>query len=77
MEGFGIFVFGGDPYRCVPDKWVIGWLTGPDNDMICVKRTKDRDLSWRWTSPVSTSKLLAMVGFFLKRILICIDPIEC
>ncbi len=76
MEGFGIFLFKGGPGRDA-DYWIIGWLTGPDCDLICVKKTKDRDLSWRWTSPVSTSKLLAMVGFFLKRILICIDPIEC
>lgn len=77
MEGFGIFAFGGGPYGRVPDRWVIGRLTGPDKDLICVSRTKDRDLSWRWTSSASTSKLLAMVGFLLKRILICIDPIEC
>ena len=76
MEGFGIFLFEGGPTN-VADSWVMGWLTGPDNDMICVKRTKNRDLSWRWTSPGSTSKLLAMAGFLLKRILVNIDPIEC
>jgi hypothetical protein len=58
----------------VPDAWSFGWLTGEDNDLICVKPDL---ISYQEVniclSPVCRNMLLAFVGFVLKRALLSID----
>jgi len=70
MKGFGIFKFPAPPR----DRWVVGWLTGLDSDLVCVKpdvlNSFEGDLA---LSPVCYSPLMAALGFLLKRILLAID----
>lgn len=70
FHGFGLFVFPGPPQ----DRWACGWLTGPDSDLICVKRsimaTWQADLT---LSPVCFNPLLAIMAYIMKRILIVLD----
>ena len=70
MQGFGIFMFPGPPV----DRWVFGWLTGRDSDLICVKPNitdpHEGDLA---LSPVCTNPLLAALAFALKRMLLAVE----
>ena len=54
--------------------WAFGWLTGIDNDLICIfPQVKTRVIE-SWTlSPTSYSKFLSFLGFIAKRLLFCID----
>jgi hypothetical protein len=68
-----LFTFAGD-HLGIPARHVLGWWTGPDSDLMCVRphRTTN-ELAEYALSPVSTSKALAVIGFLLKNILLCLD----
>jgi len=70
MTGFGIFLFPKPPIN----RWTVGWLTGRDNDLICVKpNIEDYQEAEIALSPVCTNVFFAILGFLFKRILIKID----
>ena len=69
MEGFGVFLFPAPP----KDEWAVGWLTGPDNDLICVRRVATNVEGQIALSPLNESPLLAALGFVLKRTLLAVD----
>ena len=77
MTGFGIFLFSGDNVGPIPNRWCIGWLTGRDCDLVCVKRTKEPYEAEMALSPISTNLFIAFIGFVLKRILVIIDNNCC
>ncbi len=61
----------------VPFKWSLGWLCGRDGDLVCVKLNSVSDMSNDYAlSPVCSNKLLAIVGFVAKRLLVSIDSNE-
>jgi len=55
--------------------WSYGWLTGIDNDLICVKRGVSKSLPTAdaFLSPVCSTKLLALWAFLLKALVVRID----
>lgn len=58
----------------IPDAWVFGWLTGKDNDLVCIKPNLKNSIAAEIAlSPVCSSKLLAFSAAILKLILIRID----
>ena len=61
----------------VCDSWSLGWVTGIHGDMVCVKRSVQTELIFPghdWVlSPVCTCRLLAIVGFVCKTVLVQID----
>lgn len=58
----------------LPDKWSYGYLTGCDNDLICiVPDILDKIEAEIVLSPVCNNRLYAISAFFLKRILLRID----
>lgn len=60
---------GGVPYR-----WSFGWLTGEDDDLVCVLPTiKTEALGELSLSPVCSNRLLALFGFVCKLILLKVD----
>ncbi|MFC1984993.1 CoA transferase [Chloroflexota bacterium] len=60
---------GGVPYR-----WSFGWLTGKDNDLICVKPgINSRMLEQVSLSPVCRTRLLAFSAFAMKALLMRLD----
>lgn len=70
FQGFGVFIFPGPP----KDVWAVGWLTGRDSDLICVKPNIIE--TWRGDlalSPTCTNPFLAALGFILKRVLLAVD----
>ena len=70
MTGFGVFLFPTPP----SDRWTVGWLTGPDGDLVCVQPSiTDEAFSNAALSPVCNNLLLAIAGFFLKYVLVRID----
>lgn len=69
-HGFGIFVWPGPPR----DRWACGWLTGPDSDLVCVKRNIMATWQGELTlSPLCFNPLLAIMAHIIKRILIALD----
>ena len=63
--------WGGGP---CPYSYSFGWLTGRDNDLVCVKANLRTPLEGEaYLSPVCSIKLLALLAFVLKNILVRID----
>jgi hypothetical protein len=63
-----------DGGRIIPDAWSFGYLTGPDNDLICVKPNLLVNIKAEiYLSPVCSTGLLAISAFLIKRILLKID----
>ena len=55
----------------VPYSWSFGWLTGKDNDLVCVlPRVKTEPLGELSLSPVCSNRLLAFIAFVCKLTLI-------
>jgi len=69
MDGFAIWLFPAPPR----DEWAMGWVTGPDQDMICVKRVSTNVEAQIAMSPTNESPFLAVLGFLLKRLLLAVD----
>lgn len=60
----------GPPY----DEWSFGWLTGRDNDLVCVLREVSDPLEGDLTlSPVCSNRILAVLAFVAKRFLLAVD----
>ena len=58
----------------VPYTWSFGWWTGKDDDLLCVKSRTSNDTEAEIAlSPVCSNRLLALLAFGLKAILIKID----
>ena len=58
----------------VPHKWSLGWWTGPDSDMHCVRPGLwSQEAAETHLSPVCESVVVAMVAFVLKWMLAAID----
>ena len=58
----------------VPYTWTFGWLTGRDNDLVCVKSKIDTPIAGEVAlSPVCSNRLLAFIAFAMKAILVRID----
>ena len=58
----------------IPDAYSFGFLTGRDHDLICVKpNLSDRMEAEIALSPICSTRLLAILAFLLKRILMKID----
>ncbi len=58
----------------VPYSWSFGWLTGEDDDLVCVLPiVKTKTLGELSLSPVSSNRLLALLGFACKLILLKVD----
>lgn len=58
----------------LPDKWSFGYLTGIDNDLVCIyHRMFDKIGAEMALSPVCANRFLAISAFVLKRILLRLD----
>lgn len=59
----------------VKHTWSFGWLTGRDDDLICVKSKISTTLpiAEAFLSPVASTKLLAIWAFILKSLVVRID----
>lgn len=58
----------------LPDKWSFGYLTGYDEDLICITpNIRDKMEAEIVLSPVCHTRLYAVSAFILKRILLRID----
>ena len=58
----------------LPNKWSFGYLTGSDNDLICLKSSiSDKIEAGMTLSPVCANRFLAISAFVLKRILLRLD----
>jgi hypothetical protein len=58
------------------DGWSFGWLTGRDNDLICVTRllSESNATQANWVlSPVCGNRLLAFLAFALKATTVILD----
>jgi len=54
--------------------WILGWLTGIDNDLVCIFPNIQTRVMEHWTlSPVCSNWLLALTAFLIKRLLFLID----
>ena len=54
--------------------WSFGWWTGKDDDLLCVKSKISSDAEAEIAlSPVCSNRVLALLAFLLKAILIRID----
>ena len=63
-----------DNPKPVGKHWASGWLTGIDNDLICVYPNVTTRVMEHWAlSPTSHSRLLALIAFLAKRLLFAID----
>lgn len=70
FQGFGIFLFPAPPY----DRWCVGWLTGRDSDLVCIKPDIVDQIDGEINvSPICKSPLIAIWGFILKRLLSNVD----
>jgi len=68
------FCFGGG---CLPDVWAFGYWTGPDGDLLCVKPGIEEALWAEYClSPVAANRILAVLAFFIKRILLRLDKTQ-
>ena len=55
-------------------RWILGWMTGIDNDLICIKpNVQNRVMEHYALSPVCSSWLLAFFAFLAKRFLLVFD----
>jgi hypothetical protein len=58
----------------IPYSWSFGWLTGEDDDLVCVVPiVRTKALGELTLSPVCNNHLLALLGFTCKLILVKID----
>ena len=58
----------------VPFSWSFGWETGVDDDLVCVKPNVQTKIQERVAlSPVCSTRLLALLAFAMKAILVRID----
>jgi len=58
----------------VSRKWSFGWWTGRDKDLLCVvPEVSEPLLEELLLSPVCTNRLLAIITFVLKRLLLKFD----
>ena len=63
-----------DNPKPVGKHWAFGWLTGIDNDLICVfPRIKTRVMEHWALSPVHSFRLLSLLAFVAKRFLFAVD----
>jgi len=54
--------------------WALGWMTGPDNDLVCVRPgITNPNIAEAALSPVSTCRTSAIFGFCLKYMLFSVD----
>lgn len=60
--------------RWVKTRWAVGWLTGPDGDLVCVRPgRKTRGGAEAALSPVTRSRTGAVIAFVLKKLLLRVD----
>jgi len=58
----------------IPFKWSFGWLTGRDNDLVCVKPRIYTPVAGEIAlSPVCSNRVLAIIAFVMKAILVKVD----
>lgn len=58
----------------VPFSWSFGWLTGKDKDLVCVRPSLHTPTAGEINlSPVCSNRLLALIAFSLKAILVRLD----
>lgn len=58
----------------ISDSWSFGYLTGKDQDLICIKSdTRDEVEAEILLSPVCSNRPLAILAFVLKRNLLKLD----
>ncbi len=63
-----------DGGHIIRDAWSFGYMTGQDNDLICVKpNLSDKMKAEIALSPVCSTRLLAISAFWIKRLLIQVD----
>ncbi|MBA7698064.1 hypothetical protein ES703_106738 [subsurface metagenome] len=63
-----------DNPKPVGKHWAFGWLTGIDNDLMCIYPSVTTRVMEHWTlSPVSHSPIMALLAFLTKRFLFLID----
>ena len=63
--------WGGGP---CPYSWSFGWLTGRDKDLVCVRPNLHTPRAGEINlSPVCSNRLLALIAFILKAILVRLD----
>jgi len=63
-----------DGGNLIPNAWSLGYITGRDQDLICVKsRLSDKIEAEIALSPVCSTRLLAISAFLAKRLLVQID----
>jgi len=56
------------------DRWSFGWLTGRDNDLVCVRQEVSDPLQGDLAlSPVCSNRILAVLAFAAKRFLVAVD----
>jgi len=68
-----------DNPKPVGKSWAFGWLTGIDNDLVCVFPDVISRVQEHYTlSPVCPNRLLALIAFSIKRLLFLFDPdLQC
>jgi len=70
-EGLKFYRWGGGG---VKHRWSFGWLTGIDNDLVCVSpNVRTRAMEYIALSPVCFNRLLALIAFLLKVLLFRLD----
>lgn len=54
--------------------WAFGWLTGIDNDLICIFPNIQTRVMENWAlSPVHSRRIVAFLAFIAKRFLFLVD----
>lgn len=53
--------------------WSFGWWTGPDQDLLCVRRNLSSGEAQECLSPVCSNRGEALLAFLLKRLLSALD----
>jgi hypothetical protein len=53
----------------LPNKYGYGYITGKEKDLLCVKLCKTNQDAEVHLSPISASKIMAVIGFILKWLL--------
>ena len=63
-----------DNPKPVGKRWAFGWLTGIDDDLICLYPNVDTRVMEHWTlSPVHPRRIVALLAFIAKRFLFLVD----
>lgn len=58
----------------VKDSWALGWWTGPDEDLLCVRPNISSPVLAEITlSPTCSNRFYAIISFLMKRCLLVID----